>query len=401
MRDAASGFTLLELLVVLAIVAILAVVVITTINPNQLLKQSRDSQRISDLATLKHTISIYALAVGDSLGAASTVYVSIPDTSATCANLGLPSLPGGWSYHCAPQSSYRKVDGTGWLPLNFSQISFGSPLSILPADPTNTTTTLLYYTYAAGTNGEYEVAALLESAKYQTKESTDGGADPASYEQGSDLTLAPFMHGLVGFWNFDEGAGTNVLDSSGIGNNGTWNGTSTTRYVTGKVGNFAGTFNGTNDYVRVPYNSSFGGSYGYTMCGWEKTTSSNAMAMGGIQHAHQYFGINDLSLYFYIRTISVDNQYILPVSIKPTDGNWHNICAEYSSVDGLWRGYVDGTQSATRSIGGILSTGITDTALGARAEAYNVFFNGALDEMRFYNRALSAAEIKAIYNATK
>ncbi|KKW47096.1 MAG: hypothetical protein UY99_C0042G0007, partial [Parcubacteria group bacterium GW2011_GWA1_59_11] len=42
-----SSFTLIELLVVIAIVAILSAVVIITLNPAELLKQSRDSNRLS------------------------------------------------------------------------------------------------------------------------------------------------------------------------------------------------------------------------------------------------------------------------------------------------------------------------------------------------------------------
>src|SRR3989338_2108717 len=48
-----KGFTLIELLVVIAIIAVLAVAVILTLNPAELLKQARDSTRVSDMSTLK------------------------------------------------------------------------------------------------------------------------------------------------------------------------------------------------------------------------------------------------------------------------------------------------------------------------------------------------------------
>jgi prepilin-type N-terminal cleavage/methylation domain-containing protein len=48
-----TGFTLIELLVVIAIIAILAVVVVLTLNPVQLLAESRDANRVSDMATLQ------------------------------------------------------------------------------------------------------------------------------------------------------------------------------------------------------------------------------------------------------------------------------------------------------------------------------------------------------------
>jgi len=54
-----KGFTLIELLIVIAIIAILAVVVTLTLNPAELLRRSRDSQRISDFATLNRAVSYY------------------------------------------------------------------------------------------------------------------------------------------------------------------------------------------------------------------------------------------------------------------------------------------------------------------------------------------------------
>ena len=53
------GFTLIELVIVIAILAILAAVVILSINPAQLLAQARDSQRLSDLTSIKAAIALY------------------------------------------------------------------------------------------------------------------------------------------------------------------------------------------------------------------------------------------------------------------------------------------------------------------------------------------------------
>src|SRR3989344_7664261 len=132
-----DSFTLIELLVVIAIVAILSAVVIITLNPAELLKQSRDSNRLSDLNTLNKALALYEVdVVGGTLGATSTVYVSLPDTSATCANLGLPALPSGYQYGCVTETNLRKTDGTGWIPVNLTQISSNTLLGFLPTDPT-------------------------------------------------------------------------------------------------------------------------------------------------------------------------------------------------------------------------------------------------------------------------
>jgi len=54
-----KGFTLLELLIVIGIIAILSVALVFVLNPSEALKKGRDSQRISDLTTLKKAIEIY------------------------------------------------------------------------------------------------------------------------------------------------------------------------------------------------------------------------------------------------------------------------------------------------------------------------------------------------------
>ena len=82
-----TGFTLIELLVVIAIIAILAVIVVLTLNPAQLLEQSRDANRLSDMATLTSALNLYATdqtgASSFSLGIASDTYPSVYDPQAT------------------------------------------------------------------------------------------------------------------------------------------------------------------------------------------------------------------------------------------------------------------------------------------------------------------------------
>jgi prepilin-type N-terminal cleavage/methylation domain-containing protein len=184
-----SAFTLIELLIVIAIVAVLATVVILVLNPIELLRQSRDSNRMSDLATINTALAAYdADQSSGFMGTSTVVYVSIPDSTSTCANLGLPTLSSGYTYGCSTTANYRKTDGTGWVPVNLNSISFGAPLATLPIDPVNTTSTSQYYTYITG--GSWKLTAMsLESQKYTGKASADGGTASDSYEVGNDLTL--------------------------------------------------------------------------------------------------------------------------------------------------------------------------------------------------------------------
>ena len=162
-----ASFTLIELLITIGIISILSLLVILILNPQELLKQTRDNTRLSDLATINTALTLFQTDTGGSgsMGNGSTTYVSIPDASSTCANLGLPALPPGYSYACSSTSNYRNINGTGWIPVNFTQLSFTSPFGVLPVDPINTTSSGNYYTYTPG--GSWELTSIPESSKYR------------------------------------------------------------------------------------------------------------------------------------------------------------------------------------------------------------------------------------------
>ena len=183
--SSAKGFTLIELLVVIAIVAILAVVVILTLNPAELLRQARDSNRVSDMATLRSAIAVYLADVTSPSITAdnSTCYMSATSSSANCNG----NFATG---RTSTSSTSRATDGTGWIPIDFTDISSGSPLGTLPADPTNSGANV--YSYAASsTELTFEINAQLESTKYTNAstglEATDGGSSTTVYEVGTHL----------------------------------------------------------------------------------------------------------------------------------------------------------------------------------------------------------------------
>jgi prepilin-type N-terminal cleavage/methylation domain-containing protein len=186
-----QAFTLIELLIVIAIIAILSIVVILTLNPAQLLQQARDSGRLSDLSVMNTAISDYIVdensAQGFSLGSSSVTYISIPDLTATttagtdCSGIG---FVGGGYFHCPASSTFRNTDGTGWLPINFQKMSTGAPFGQLPVDPTNQSSSDLYYSYV--TNGtQYKLEADPESQTYVNQV----GANPNMFSSGSNLAL--------------------------------------------------------------------------------------------------------------------------------------------------------------------------------------------------------------------
>jgi type IV pilus assembly protein PilA len=191
---AKKGFTLIELLVVIAIVAVLSVVVILTLNPAELLKQARDSSRVSDAATLKSAISLYLADYSSPNLAAAGYGNCYPSVIAATAGANCGGRYSAAYTTYASATSSRAIDSTGWLPVNFSLISSGSPVGNLPIDPVNNAT--YFYSYAAtGTSLTFEIGMNMESSRYAQGgggdvETTDGGNSSSTYEVGTVPGLA-------------------------------------------------------------------------------------------------------------------------------------------------------------------------------------------------------------------
>ncbi len=393
-----KGFTLVELLIVIGILAILSVAVVVVLNPAELIKQSRDSSRMSDFAAISTAMSLYTIdQPGGFTGSSSIVYVSIPDTSNTCANLGLPTLPTGYSYACSSTSTYRKVDGTGWMPLSLSSMATGAPFSVLPIDPVNTTSSGNYYTYTPS-GQKYEVATPFESAKYKLggsadRASMDGGIYTGLYESGSSLTLAPIDYGdpsLVGYWTFNEGTGTKVYDYSGHNASGTWQGTLGSQWTGGKVGAYAGNFNGTDNSVAIQYRN-IGETLTYSL--WTNVATTSVQIVFSFMNTALRINSGNLATTFF-PNVTAGTTYSANYTF--TIGTWYHIVV--TQTGSTIATYINGTSLGSQTVQPV-STGSTSNAIGSYANAS--FANDIIDDVRIYNRALSASEILALYNATK
>lgn len=215
------GFTLLELLIVIGIIAILSVILVIVLNPAETLRKARDSQRMSDLNTLKTALGIYItststpyLAGTDNIACKSgsggggytfgdKIYYSYPSDAPgaaitdTAFDSGTSSIPDD---NQVLNANLALTDGTGWLPINLDSLTSGSPISNLPVDPVNTISNLttiastdLVYRYACNsTNLTFEIDTQLESDAYtltDDKRKKDGGNNTNLYEVGTNLKI--------------------------------------------------------------------------------------------------------------------------------------------------------------------------------------------------------------------
>lgn len=197
-KSTVKGFTLIELLIVIGILAILATVTLLVLNPAQMFAQARDSQRISDLNTIKSAISLY-------LSTATTPLLGTGSSGVDCATkfwgtIGTSSSPtwlgGTKSFQGATATT--TVGTTGWIPIDLASTAGGSPISALPLDPSNVSGTsnssvvTAYYYACSTTQMTFKLVGNMESSRYATagpddKESTDGGMATWLYETGTNL----------------------------------------------------------------------------------------------------------------------------------------------------------------------------------------------------------------------
>ena len=193
--------------------------------------------------------------------------------------------------------------------------------------------------------------------------------------------------GLVAWWKADNSS-VDYAD----GHDGTIVGN--VPYVPGQIGE-AFSFDGASGYVSVPHHAALDITGAITLEAWVNTTA----------------GFNQ-----YIITKNEDSFYLAigPVGSSPNkasfwlngvtgswlqsttdinDGDWHHLAATYDGAQ--IRIYVDGSVSNSAAATGAISTGTNAVLLGNRLS--EGISTGKFDEIAVSNRALSAAEILAIY----
>jgi prepilin-type N-terminal cleavage/methylation domain-containing protein len=402
-----KGMTFIEMLVVMTIISILFASFFYIWNTMDVFRKSRDSKRINDLQLLDTALkTLLSTERNINLGQENVIYTSLPDSSSTCGSYNLLPLFSPYSYRCQTSQNYLKVDGNGWLPVNFT---LGKILmvSVLPVDPLNNED--YFYAYQVR-YGRYKLTARFEAQVNISKMVNDGGFEPTLYEVGSDLFIPSPHSGLVGYWNFDEGTGTIAYDLSGYGNNGTlvnFSFTETSGWTTGKIGK-ALIFDGADDWVKVSSTPSLDINKNISVFAWVNRSRivDWERILGKYFWSSGNTGSWELDLgQGYLRCIfNVNGTWIYanaPAGTNNATGTWYFVGCVYDGSR-LYN-YVNGELKATSIASGNITTTTYPLAIGTTSNgtAIQDVIQGIADEVRIYNRALSASEIKALYEVTR
>ncbi|MFA9262594.1 MAG: LamG domain-containing protein, partial [Undibacterium sp.] len=220
--------------------------------------------------------------------------------------------------------------------------------------------------------------------------------------------------GLAGYWKLDENTGTSAADASTNGNTGTL--TNGPTWTTGQIGSGVA-FDGSNDSIALSAGLGILKNVSQaTLAGWY-----NVSSVSGTERDIISLSINSgspttnsrASAYlnstgkFTCGGRSTDGETFQAVDTTATypTGRWVHFACTINYATNTIKIYLDGAAQATTGTPAFAATATANTTssynrIGAEDDGSAFFFLGSLDEIRIYNRGLSADEIGQLYRLT-
>jgi hypothetical protein len=235
---------------------------------------------------------------------------------------------------------------------------------------------------------------------YERDSDGDGVNDPVEIADGTNPSDASSYNnlnkGLVAYYPFNG----NANDESGNGNNGTINGAV---LDTDRNGSSLSSylFNGAS-YIRIPNSETLSlGTTDIAVTAWVKTSSSAAGYIYSDDSDNRRPGFeltyNGSGAYYEISS-SIQGWSWGDGTKAIGNGQWHYVAATFKRGGNITL-FVDGIQDVASVLDPLIASvsNTVDSRIGMSPDGYHGFI-GNIDEVRIYNRALSAAEVTQIYS---
>ena len=336
-----------------------------------------------------HDISVEAYDVANRISPRATINASTSncDTTKPVVSVTAPAAGATLSGSAATVSA-SATDNDAVAGVQF--LVDGAPLG---AEDTTAPYSISWNTFTVS-NGPYAISARARDASGNLETS-------APVNVNVNNTAPPPSPGLVAAYSFDEGAGATVSDLSGTGNNGTVNGP--TWAATGRFGQ-ALSFDGVNDRVAIPDSSSLDLTTGMTIEAWVRPAAPMGTSWRTVLFKHRDNNATNMTYVLYgNRNTSVPNAEITNgTSVRAANGTAQVPANAWSHLAGTYDGttlrlFVNGTQVSELATAGSIALSNGELWVGGN-NVWGEWFAGLIDEVRVYNRALTAAEITTDMN---
>jgi PKD repeat protein len=282
----------------------------------------------------------------------------------------------------APVASFQASPTVGSAPLQvtFTDTSTGSITSWSWTFGTGATSTTRNPTYTYQTPGTYTVSLTVTGS---------GGSNTVTRTG----LITVHRAGLMAAYNFNEGSGTKVNDVSGKGNHGTISGAVWT--TSGRYGK-ALQFDGSDDMVTVNDAASLDLTGGMTLEAWVYPTTTPSkwriIIMKEQPGDAVYYLAANSSSNRPATGVYISGERILYGGSRLAANTWTHLAATYDGQ--TQRLYVNGSQVSQRAQTGQIRVSSSPLRIGGNS-IWGEYFQGRIDEVRIYNRALSASEIQS------
>ena len=199
----------------------------------------------------------------------------------------------------------------------------------------------------------------------------------------------PSLDGLVAYYDFEEGNGTTLLDKSGNNHHGTLINMGSSDWVSSKSGLGAALhFDGSNDHVTLKAANTLGFQGNFTASAWvrlDNTNGDNTILGQNAQALHLTTRGNKMHFGFWGNDTSGGSQTL-------STGQWTHLAWRYNNGEQTMfkNGVLD------NSTGGHAALSDNSTIAIGRSNGNQRFFDGRIDEIAIFDKALSNGEIAAL-----